>query len=185
MIARLPGVSSAAPMPCSPRASTSTSIVGAAAHITEATREPRDADDVHLAATEPVAQRSADEDQRGERERVGVERSTAAQAGSGVEVAVIAGSARLTIEPSRNAMPEPRIIAASSHLPCALASLIGAPKSRTLLFQSTSAIHSSPRSSRCKCLHLVSVRVRDVREVGSEQDPVLQIDEPRRDLRGL
>ena len=73
-MARLPGVSSAPPTPCSARAAISVSTFGASPHSAEATREPDGADDEDPPPAEPVGQRAAEQDERGERQRVAVER---------------------------------------------------------------------------------------------------------------
>ena len=66
------GVSSAPNTPCSARPATSTSIVGASAHTTDTTPNPADADREHAPLAVQVAERAGDEDQRAEREQVGV-----------------------------------------------------------------------------------------------------------------
>ena len=69
-----PGVSSAPPTPCSTRAPMSTPILGANPHSGRGQREPDHADQEHPAAAEPVAERAAEQDQPGQRERVAVDR---------------------------------------------------------------------------------------------------------------
>ena len=64
IIARLPGVSSAAPMPWSIRAAISTSGVGRQPAQHRGDREPHDADDEHPPTAEPVAEGTAEQDQR-------------------------------------------------------------------------------------------------------------------------
>ena len=67
------GVSSAPAMPCKPRKTISVSTFGATAQSTDASAEPGDAEpeDPHLA--EDVPERPADEDERAEREQIGVD----------------------------------------------------------------------------------------------------------------
>src|SRR6266571_2551939 len=63
MMARLPGVSIAAPMPWRTRAATSAWMLGERPHATDA--RPK--------TTTPVAQRPVDQEQRGEHQRIGLE----------------------------------------------------------------------------------------------------------------
>ena len=73
MIASAAGVSSAPKTPCSARATTSTSMVGAIAHSAETAPKPADADAEDALLAVEVAQRAADQDQRGEEQQVGVD----------------------------------------------------------------------------------------------------------------
>ena len=66
------GVSSAPKTPCSARPATSTSIVGASAHSDADHAEAGDAEREDPPLAVEVAERAADEDQRAEREQVGV-----------------------------------------------------------------------------------------------------------------
>ena len=66
------GVSSAPNTPCSARPATSTSIVGASAQTTRHDAEAADADREHPPLAVEVAERAGDEDQRAERQQVGV-----------------------------------------------------------------------------------------------------------------
>ena len=66
------GVSSAPNAPCSARPAISNSMLGATAHSTETSAEARHADREHAPLAEEVAERPADEDQRPERQQVGV-----------------------------------------------------------------------------------------------------------------
>ena len=90
----------------------------------------------------------------------------------------MSGRARLTIELSRNAMPEARIIAVTSHRPCALLSFMSRPPrvGRTGARHCSRARRAStPRRGRdAECLDLVGVIVGNVGEVGAEQHAVLQ-----------
>ena len=86
MIARLPGVSSAARRPAARGRRPAPRSSARAAHSTDATANHDDARDEDRGA-QPVAQRAADEDQRGERERVGVD-DPLRPGDTGVEVAV-------------------------------------------------------------------------------------------------
>ena len=72
-IARLPGVSSAAPMPCSARAAMSTSAFGAIAHSSDAAANHATPMRNTLAPPEPVTERAAEQEEAGERQRVGVD----------------------------------------------------------------------------------------------------------------
>ena len=72
IIARLPGVSSAAPTPCRIRAAISDLGRGREAAQQRGEREPHGADDEDPAPAEPVAERAAEQDQAGEREQVAV-----------------------------------------------------------------------------------------------------------------
>jgi hypothetical protein len=116
MIARLPGVRSAAPMPCSPRAATSISIDGASAHSTDAvanhatpitytlrrpSRSPSDPPTRISAASASVYALT-----------VHCSPVTPLWRSSSIE-----GSASPTTELSRNAIPEPRIMAVSNQRP--------------------------------------------------------------------
>ena len=66
------GVSSAPNAPCSARPATRNSMLGATAHSTETSPKPRDAEREHAPLAEDVAERAADQDQRAERQQVGV-----------------------------------------------------------------------------------------------------------------
>ena len=70
--ARALGVSSAPKTPCRARPATSTSIDGASAQITLTTPKPDDAQREDPPLAVDVAERAADEDERAEREQVGV-----------------------------------------------------------------------------------------------------------------
>ena len=72
MTASALGVSSAPNTPCSARPAISTSMVGATAHSTETSAEAADADREHAPLAVEVAERAADQDQRAERQQVGV-----------------------------------------------------------------------------------------------------------------
>ena len=72
-IARLPGVSSAPPMPCKTRPAIITSRFGATAQISEATANQIDAGQKGPAPAEPVAERTAQQDQRGQHQHVAVD----------------------------------------------------------------------------------------------------------------
>ena len=67
------GTASAAPMPCTERATISTMMLGAAAHADRRQREDRDADDEEFAPAEQIAERTADQDQRREKQGVGLD----------------------------------------------------------------------------------------------------------------
>ena len=73
IVASAAGVSSAPATPCSARATMSAFPPQATAQSTEVTRECDDADDEDAPLAVDVAERSADEDQRAEREQVGVD----------------------------------------------------------------------------------------------------------------
>ena len=79
MMARLPGVSSAPPTPCRARAATSVSDVRGEAAQRRGEREPDGADDEDPPPAEPVGQRAAEQDERGQRQRVARSASTAAR----------------------------------------------------------------------------------------------------------
>ena len=72
-------------MPCRPRAATSVSMFGASPHSAEAAGEAADAGEEDPAASEAVAERAAEQDERGERQRVGVDHPLQA-GGAGAEV---------------------------------------------------------------------------------------------------
>ena len=72
MTASALGVSSAPNTPCSARPATRTSIDGARAQMTLTTPKPDDADGEDPPLAVEVAERAADEDQRAEREQIGV-----------------------------------------------------------------------------------------------------------------
>ena len=72
MIASAAGVSSAPETPCSARAAISTPIVGDAAHSAEPTPNPATPGGEHAALAEPVGQRAGQQDQRAQRQQVGV-----------------------------------------------------------------------------------------------------------------
>ena len=65
-------MSSAPKTPCSARARTSSSTVGAIAHSSEATPNPATPDREHAPLAVQVGERAGDEDQRREREQIGV-----------------------------------------------------------------------------------------------------------------
>ncbi len=71
MSARLPGTRSAAPIPCTPRATTSWVMCGASPHQIDATAKSATPDGEDAPPAQTVPQRSAGEDQRGEHEGVG------------------------------------------------------------------------------------------------------------------
>ena len=71
--ARLPGTSSAAPTPCTARAAISCPIDRRQAAPGRGQREHRDADSEDLAPAEQVAQRPAGQQQRGQRQGVGLD----------------------------------------------------------------------------------------------------------------
>ena len=72
MIASAAGVSSAPEIPCSARATIRTPIDGAAAHSAEPIPNPSYAGGEHAPLSEPVGERAGQEDQRAERQQVGV-----------------------------------------------------------------------------------------------------------------
>ena len=76
---------------------------------------------------EAVAERAADQDQRREEERVGLDDPLHLGAPSRPGRACSAGSATLTTVPSMKAMLEPRIVAASTQPPTAGAANATAP----------------------------------------------------------
>ena len=117
-MARLPGVSSAPPTPC--RARAAISVPRSAPARTAATRaRTRRRRSRTLAAPVAVAERPAEQQQAGQRQRVGVHHPL--QAGHrGVEVPPMAGSAMPTTVASRAAMPEPSTVAATTHRPRAV-----------------------------------------------------------------
>ena len=91
--------------------------VWASPQTSDADREPGDADHEDPLAAEVVAERAADQDQRRQRERVGVDthcswRRVAPRSSP------TSRSAMLTTVPSSIAMPEPSTAAASTHRPC-------------------------------------------------------------------
>ena len=98
MIASELGVSSAPAAPCSARAAISVSIVGASGAREREDAERRDADREDAPLAVDVPERAADEDQRREREQVGVRRPTAAPERPPPRSRSIAGSATLTID---------------------------------------------------------------------------------------
>ena len=73
MIASEHGTSSAAPTPCTARATIELRDVGARPHHSEAAAKIADAEDEDAAPAEAVAGRAADQQQRGEAKRVGVD----------------------------------------------------------------------------------------------------------------
>ncbi len=73
MIAKLPGTSSAPAAPWNAREIASTVAFGAAAHTTLATVNEHEADHEHPPAAEAVAERAAEEEERGERDEVRVD----------------------------------------------------------------------------------------------------------------
>ena len=114
MIASELGVTRAPAAPWSARAAINVSIVGATARD-ERGPERRNADREHTTFAVDVSERSTDQDQRRERQEVRVRHPLlAGEAAS--EIASIAGSATLTIDPSIVATPEPRIAASSVSL---------------------------------------------------------------------
>ena len=116
MIARLPGTSNAPAAPCTrARDGEHRRRRARAAHATLATVNDTEPDDEHPLAAEAVAERAAEQQQRGERDQIRVDASTANRATSVSRSSPIAGSATLTIVPSRNAMPEPSTVAAMTH----------------------------------------------------------------------
>ena len=74
MIARLPGTSSAPAAPWNARAIASTVASDASAHATDASGERHEPGEEDPAAAEAVAERAAEEQERGERDEVRVER---------------------------------------------------------------------------------------------------------------
>ena len=71
MMARLPGTRKAAPSPCSARPAMRIRGEVASPHTIDAVGEEQHAGEKHALASELVAKRSADEDQRAEKQRVG------------------------------------------------------------------------------------------------------------------
>ena len=106
MSARLPGVSSAPPMPCS--AAGGDELPGGLREPADqrGAGEPADADDEDLAAAVPVAQRAAEQDQRGQRQRVAGDGPLQPGQRRAAGRAPIEGSATWTAVESRNAMPD-------------------------------------------------------------------------------
>ena len=113
-MARLPGVSSAPPTPCRARARDEHRDVRREPAEQRRQREPDDADEEHPPPAEPVAERAAEQDQRGQGQRVAVDGPLQAGERRRRRSAPIAGSATLTTVPSSNAMPEPRTVARST-----------------------------------------------------------------------
>ena len=68
-----PGVSSADPTPCRARAATSQPMLGARSAQRGRDRKPGDADQKHATATEAITERSAEQDEGGERQQVSVD----------------------------------------------------------------------------------------------------------------
>ena len=74
MIARLPGTRNAAPIPCSARPAIERAAPRSRGRTrTDASVKQRDADEKDALAPELIAQRSADENQRAEKQRVGLD----------------------------------------------------------------------------------------------------------------
>ena len=91
--ARLPGVSSAPPTPCTARAAASSPVLCASPQSSEAAANQRDPDQEDPAPAVPVAERAAQQDQRGQRQRVGGDRP------------LQAGQRRVQVPPDRWAAP--------------------------------------------------------------------------------
>ena len=88
----------------------STSTFGASRAQRRGAGEPGEAEQEHPPPAEAVAQRAAEEHQRAERDEVGVEHPL--EVGSDASrSSAIAGSATLTMVPSRKATPDPRTVA--------------------------------------------------------------------------
>ena len=117
--ARLPGTSRAPPTPCSARATMSMPMLGARPHSKDAPVNRDQADDEHPLPAVLVAERAAEEEQRTEREEVGVDGPLEA-GDAAAEVVSMAGSATLTTVESRNAIPEPRMAARMTQRPATL-----------------------------------------------------------------
>ena len=73
MTASEEGTSSAPAMPCSARIAISTSTVGAIAHSTDASPKPASPIEKIFLPAHQVAERAADEQQRAERQQIGLD----------------------------------------------------------------------------------------------------------------
>ena len=115
-----PGVSSAPPTPCRTRAAISTSGVGREPAQQRRQREPDGADHEDPAPAEPVPERAAEQDQRGQREQVAVGDPLQLRPSEASRSSPIVRSATLTTVPSSIAMPEPSTAAATTARPVAV-----------------------------------------------------------------
>ena len=118
MIARLPGVSSAPPIPWTTLAAIRISAFGATAHSTDATAN-QITPMLKIRAGRIGPERAAQQDQRREGQQVAVDDPLEPGA-SAPRSSPIAGRATLTTVASRNAMPEPSTVTPSTHRPAAL-----------------------------------------------------------------
>ncbi len=119
MIARLPGTSSAPPIPCSARATMSTSVFGAAPQITEAAVN----DSSPKTKTRRRPKRSPSEPPRMIRAPRVSRYASVIHCRSDSPVCrsrEMVGSATLTTVELRNATPEPRTVAAMTQRPAVL-----------------------------------------------------------------
>ena len=103
-------------MPCSSRAAISSSAFGASPQSTDASGEPDDAEHEDPPPPEPVAQRAAEQDQRGQRQRVAVT-VHCSEPKPTCRSRPMFGRATLTTVASMPAMPEPRTHARTIHRP--------------------------------------------------------------------
>ena len=118
-IARLPGVSSAPPMPCNLRAAISRPMLGATAQMQRCDREPGHADDKDLPPSVTIAERSGKQDETGNGEQIPGRHPL--QPGDGAWKSLpIAGWAMPTTVASSCAIALPSTVAVSTHRPRAV-----------------------------------------------------------------